>query len=212
MFYYCSIVLLFAVVLFLIVFFRFYFPFALSLSSFLTLLLFYYSSSHLSSTLITPDSTFPHSTSGFYHKRVVLDGLGCYWSMKMNKNDLISHVNKNDWRRKMYETLQKIHSKDESRQRTDSNKTTQYRHVIPPCTVQCQSVEAHGYDDQTEMPKFDISLSTKSLEICLIEATLRDTGAIAEITNDQYFRRPRRRPSDGPLRRAWWRYAIRQVR
>jgi hypothetical protein len=132
--------------------------------------------------------------------------------MKMNKNDLISHVNKNDWRRKMYETLQKIHSKDESRQRTDSNKTTQYRHVIPPCTVQCQSVEAHGYDDQTEMPKFDISLSTKSLEICLIEATLRDTGAIAEITNDQYFRRPRRRPSDGPLRRAWWRYAIRQVR
>ena len=51
-----------------------------------------------------------------------------------------------------------------------------------------------------------------SFDICLVENMLRDTGALAEISHDTFFHRPRQQPTTPSLRRAWWRYAIRQVR
>ena len=101
--------------------------------------------------------------------------------------------------------------KDDENNEKDEKKKI-YQHVIPPCTIQCQSVEAHGYDNVTEMPKWDVKLSMSSCEIRVVETMLRDTGALAEITNDTYFGRPRKRPINSQTRRAWWRYAICQVR
>ena len=143
---------------------------------------------------------------GFYHRRLVLDGLGFYWSVDMKKSDIIGKDNNKQWRNNMKHVLQSL------RNRNKTHKGS-YRDVVPPCTFQVQLVEAHGYEDQTEMPKWDLTLSTKIFEICLVEAALRDTGQLAELTNDNYFLRPRRRPNKSPeLCRAWWRYAIRQVR
>jgi hypothetical protein len=45
-----------------------------------------------------------------------------------------------------------------------------------------------------------------------VENMLRDTSALAEISNDTFFHRPKQRPGSPALRRAWWRYAISQVR
>ena len=151
---------------------------------------------------------------GFYHKTVSIDGFGSYWSkddgIQQKHNDIIAFASKRDWRPRMRSVLKSL-EEDEEKDEEDERKSP-YQHVIPPCTIQCQSVEAHGYDNVTEMPKWDLKLSMSSCEVRVVETMLRDTGALAEITNDTYFGRPRKRPMNRQTRRAWWRYAIRQVR
>jgi hypothetical protein len=145
---------------------------------------------------------------GFYHKTVVIDGFGGYWSVKdmVGKGRIIAHENKFEWRQRMDEVLLSLKKIKENRNDCD------YRHVIAPCTIRCKTVEAHGYDDQTEMPRWDVNLTMTSCNICFIENMLHDTSALAEISNDNFFHRPKKGPVTRSLRRAWWRYAISQVR
>jgi uncharacterized membrane protein YgcG len=129
---------------------------------------------------------------GFYHKTMVMSGVGGYWSAsEMKQDDVIAHEKKGGkaWRRRMHQVLKSLEqlgsggggggsggggggsggSGDGSGSGKSNKRKDQvncpYRHVVAPCTIRCQTVEAHGYDDQTEMPRWDVQLTMDSCHL-----------------------------------------------